>query len=390
MAYYRARSHRPRRFPWIPTVGVLAVVGVVVGWWYWGSPRPVRLTEAEAPDADQARLPAAGESPLWASSMEAGRVDDNVAPDAKPPMADSPGATTDEHADEVLEPQPAGAPPAEPVSVPPQSSESRPKATGEDPDSRPDKPSGNAAVAVARQHYQAGKLIEARQELNALLESKLDNAARAEVRRLLTRISAETVFSKRCFPDDPLVETYTVQPGEVLINIGKRYDVPAGAIMRINGISDATRVRAQQKIKVPRGPFHARIRKSQFHLDVYLGELYVRSFPVALGAERETPEGVWRVKNRLANPTYFPPASAEDKRVIAADDPKNPLGEHWIGLEGIEGDAVGREGYGIHGTIEPDSIGKAVSLGCIRLLNEDVGLLFDLMQPGRSTVTVLP
>ena len=175
-----------------------------------------------------------------------------------------------------------------------------------------------------------------------------------------------------------------------MINIGKRYDVPAGAIMRINGISDARRVRAQQKIKVPRGPFHARIHKSQFRLDVYLGELYLRSFPVALGAERETPEGVWRVKNRLANPTYFPPASAEDKRVIAADDPKNPLGEHWIGLEGIEGDAVGREGYGIHGTIEPDSIGKAVSLGCIRLLNEDVGLLFDLMQPGRSTVTILP
>ncbi|HUU97339.1 MAG TPA: L,D-transpeptidase family protein [Phycisphaerae bacterium] len=35
-------------------------------------------------------------------------------------------------------------------------------------------------------------------------------------------------------------------------------------------------------------------------------------------------------------------------------------------------------------------MGKAVSLGCIRLLNEDVGLLFDLVQPGRSTVTVLP
>ncbi len=389
MAYYRARSRRPRRFPWIPTVGVLAVVGVVLGWWHWGPPRPVRLTEAEAPGADQARLPVAGESPLPASPMEARRVDDNTAGDAKSLTAESPGATADEHPDEVLEPQPAGAP-ADPVSVPPQSSESRPKATGEDPDSRPDKPSGNAAVAVARQHYQAGKLIEARQELNALLESKLDNAARAEVHRLLTRISAETILSKRCFPDDPLVETYTVQPGEVLINIGKRYDVPAGAIMRINGISDATRVRAEQKIKVPRGPFRARIHKSQFRLDVYLGELYVRSFPVALGAERETPEGVWRVKNRLANPTYFPPASAEDKRVIAADDPKNPLGEHWIGLEGIEGDAVGREGYGIHGTIEPDSIGKAVSLGCIRLLNEDVGLLFDLMQPGRSTVTILP
>ena len=46
--------------------------------------------------------------------------------------------------------------------------------------------------------------------------------------------------------------------------------------------------------------------------------------------------------------------------------------------------------YGIHGTIEPESIGKAVSLGCIRMHNDDVAALFRLMLPGRSTVTILP
>ena len=160
--------------------------------------------------------------------------------------------------------------------------------------------------------------------------------------------------------------------------------------MVVNRISNPRALRADQKIKVLRGPFHARIYKSKFRLDVYLGDVFVRSYRVGLGAENGTPEGVWRVKERLENPTYYPSPSAADKRIIAADDPNNPLGEHWIGLEGIDGEARGREGYGIHGTIEPESIGKAVSLGCIRMHNEDVAFLYKLMLPGKSTVTVLP
>ena len=56
----------------------------------------------------------------------------------------------------------------------------------------------------------------------------------------------------------------------------------------------------------------------------------------------------------------------------------------------MEGEAVGHSGYGIHGTIEPESIGKAVSLGCIRMHNEDVAFVYKLMMPGKSTVTILP
>ena len=160
--------------------------------------------------------------------------------------------------------------------------------------------------------------------------------------------------------------------------------------MLINGIADPTKIRQDQKLKAVRGPFNLRIYKSKFRMDVYLQDIYIRSYRVGLGTAGGTPEGVWRVKNRLENPTYYPPASAEDKRIIPPDDPNNPLGKRWIGLEGVEGEAVGHEGYGIHGTIEPESIGKAVSMGCIRMHNEDVAFLYKLMQPGNSTVTILP
>ena len=58
-------------------------------------------------------------------------------------------------------------------------------------------------------------------------------------------------------------------------------------------------------------------------------------------------------------------------------------------LKGIEGDAVGKESYGIHGTIEPDSIGKNMSMGCIRLASDDINLLYDLLIEGKSQVKVV-
>ena len=43
-----------------------------------------------------------------------------------------------------------------------------------------------------------------------------------------------------------------------------------------------------------------------------------------------------------------------------------------MGLKGEDGNAVGKQSYGIHGTIEPDSIGKQASMGCIRMGHEDI------------------
>ena len=249
---------------------------------------------------------------------------------------------------------------------------------------------GNAQISAARRLMDGGKLIEARTALNTLLSGTLRPAEQAEVRGLLTKLSNDTVFSKQIAANDPLIEIYTVQSGDNLIKIARSYTVPSEALMLVNGITDAGRLRIGQKLKIPRGPFNLRIYLAQFRMDVYLQDTYVRSYPVGLGVDRGTPLGVWRVKERLMNPTYYPPASATDKRVIAPGDPNNPLGERWIGLEGLEGAAVGQSGFGIHGTIEPDSIGKAVSHGCIRMHNEDVALVYQLMKPGKSKVTTLP
>jgi lipoprotein-anchoring transpeptidase ErfK/SrfK len=140
------------------------------------------------------------------------------------------------------------------------------------------------------------------------------------------------------------------------------------------------------------GPFHAVIHKPVYRLDLYLGEgpdqVFVRSFPVGLGQYNTTPTGRFRVKadSKLLNPEWVNPRT---RQRYAADDPENPIGERWIGLEGIDESNALLSGYGIHGTIEPDTIGTQASMGCVRMHHEDVELIYEVLVEKVSTVTIV-
>ena len=115
----------------------------------------------------------------------------------------------------------------------------------------------------------------------------------------------------------------------------------------------------------------------------------VASYPVGLGELNSTPEGVAKVRkgSKLIDPEWYNPRTGE---YFAAGDPKNPIGEHWIGLSSAsEGDRL-FDGYGIHGTIEPGSIGRSVSMGCVRLLPEHVEVVYEMLTEPESTVEVRP
>ena len=193
--------------------------------------------------------------------------------------------------------------------------------------------------------------------------------------------------------DDPYVLSYKVQPGDSLSRIASRNGLKTNwrLIQRINGISRPDRLRVGQTIKLVKGPFHAEVDKSGYRLDLYLGQgqsqVFVRSFSVGLGAFDSTPTGVFRVRpgSKLINPPWTNPRTGE---YFEPDDPRNPIGEHWLGLEGIEARTKDLHGNGIHGTIEPSSIGACESMGCVRLLDDDVALLYETLTEGNSTVAI--
>ncbi|MGA2093950.1 MAG: L,D-transpeptidase family protein [Sedimentisphaerales bacterium] len=232
------------------------------------------------------------------------------------------------------------------------------------------------------------KIIEARDRLNELLPM-LQGQERAFVKEQLSQLSERWLFSKQVLPDDKLCTMYKVSPGDALEKIGRHYNVPFEALMMINGIDKAESLQAGATIKVVNGPFHARISRSTFTMDIYLQNTYVKSFPVGLGKQgMETPMGRWRVAagGKLIKPRWTDPDTG---RTYEPDDPDYPLGSRWIGLEGLEGAAVGKKGFAIHGTKDPQQIGTQGSRGCIRLHNGDAVTVYNLLAAGASLVDVI-
>ncbi len=244
----------------------------------------------------------------------------------------------------------------------------------------------DSLIEAGRQAIARNDLLAARKSLAEAWTGGLSGTEADQVRAELVRIGNETVFSTRLLPGDDLVDRYVIRTGDNLAKIANQHAITADLLASINGIADKHRIREGQAIKVIHGPLRTVVHKKAYRLDVYVGDVLVRSFPVGLGMDDSTPTGEWRVKNKLENPTYYPPRGGA---IISADDPANPLGERWIGLEGVSGEALSQERYGVHGTNEPDSIGKSVSLGCVRMQNSDVEQLYSYLVEGRSTVTIV-
>lgn len=252
-----------------------------------------------------------------------------------------------------------------------------------------------AAFAEGRQYIEQGRLVEGRSLLSALLfdpARPLPEPDAGAVRDMLSHVNETLVFSPEVVPGDPVAERYRVQRGDVLARVAPQYGVPYQFLERINQV-DARRLQAGQPIKVINGPFHARIVKGDYRMDVFLRgpdglPIYVKSYPVGLGEADSTPIGLWRIEpgKKVTNPDWRNPRTGEYFR---RDDPDNPIGEYWLALEGIDDRTRGVEGYGIHGTVDPDSIGEQASMGCIRLRNSDVEEVFHMFVGGESTVEIL-
>ncbi len=95
----------------------------------------------------------------------------------------------------------------------------------------------------------------------------------------------------------------------------------------------------------------------------------LKVYSVAVGAAvTPSPFGSMKLVNKVMNPTWYYHGK------VVAPGKSNPLGDRWMGLS--------ENGYGIHGTNVPNSIGKAASHGCIRMGKHDVEELFSLVKVG--------
>ena len=204
----------------------------------------------------------------------------------------------------------------------------------------------------------------------------------------MAELSDDWLFGRVVFPKDTLCESYRVQPGELFSQIGRRYKVPYEILMYVNNITDARKLQAGQGIKIIKGPFRAVVRCSDFEIDIYLQDTYVKSYGVGLGQEgKGTPTGLWQVSlgGKLEHPNW---TDEETGRTYTWQDEDYPLGSKYIGLDGIEGQAKDRTGFALHGTKDANSIGMLSSRGCIRLYNGDIIMVYNMLTPKHSIVEI--
>ncbi|MBW4456920.1 MAG: L,D-transpeptidase [Nostoc indistinguendum CM1-VF10] len=149
--------------------------------------------------------------------------------------------------------------------------------------------------------------------------------------------------------------------------------------------------RLLMRIKLPLKPslpqtteqnIHLLLILKQRRLYVYRGDILQASYPVAVGKLKwETPTGKFKVINMVENPAWENPFVAN--RQVVPPGLENPLGERWIGFW-----TDGKNQIGFHGTYKRDSVGKAASHGCVRMYNEDVRKLYEIVQIG-TPITVV-
>ncbi|NJN38220.1 MAG: L,D-transpeptidase [Acaryochloridaceae cyanobacterium CSU_3_4] len=119
-------------------------------------------------------------------------------------------------------------------------------------------------------------------------------------------------------------------------------------------------------------PMRLELNLGKRRVTLYQNDQVIKSYPVAVGrAGWGTPTGTFAVKTKYRNPPWQNPFKGY---VVPGGDPENPLGRRWMGFW-----TDGKNWIGFHGTPNRESVGTAASHGCVRMYNEDIEELFELV-----------
>ncbi|MFZ5831237.1 MAG: L,D-transpeptidase family protein [Planctomycetota bacterium] len=217
----------------------------------------------------------------------------------------------------------------------------------------------------------AGQLDEGLLALTQVYDMPgLPDAQRRSIEQLLGQVAGSVIYSQQHLLEPP----YQVRAGETLEQIAQYYAVPADLLAKINGLSSASALQPGQPLKVMRGPFEAKVHLGRRELVLYLNGRYAGKFSIGVGRDQPNLEGSYLVRNKVLDPKYYGP----DGFTVDVPGPANPLGRYCVELG---------SGIGIHGTNNPQAIGRDDNRGTICLNDRDAEDVFSILSVG-SRVTI--
>jgi L,D-transpeptidase ErfK/SrfK len=186
-------------------------------------------------------------------------------------------------------------------------------------------------------------------------------------------------------------KTYTVQKGDTLLKIARRNDVGMPLLMRVNGLR-SQQVRPGKRLTLPTLHILPRNPGDGIVLNIPERAVYVFKggdvkgrYPVAVGtAAWPTAQGQYTLRRKVVNPSWKPTKEMVEREEIKDEmvppGKENPMGDRWMGWS--------LKGYGFHSTTKPESIGKAISHGCVRLYPEAAHKMYEQTTVGTPIYSI--
>lgn len=231
--------------------------------------------------------------------------------------------------------------------------------------------------ARALRGYQAAHDLPVTGEPDAATWAALERDA-APVLAEYRLTDADLAGPYRALPDDAMDKARLDALGYASLAeaLGERFHASPALLRRLNPQLD--RASAGTVLTVPAVAAPATAKAARVVVDrsdsvlrlLNDGGRVMAQYPASTGSEHDPlPIGDWRIVTVVRDPTFhynpdlFWDADPKHEKATLAPGPNNPVGTVWIDLS--------KPHYGIHGTPEPASVGKAQSHGCIRLTNWD-------------------
>ena len=242
--------------------------------------------------------------------------------------------------------------------------------------------SQNAVLMEAKQLYSKDqKLDEAYEKAEALLE-KIPQFSQGwyKVADFINEVNTKLVFSSA--PSSRKIN-HEVKVGDSLSKIAKGNTTITGLQIGNDIPLDSGVIHPGQVLRYFSGDWSIDISKDNYTLILYHKERFFKYYKVGIGKENRTPEGQFKIYGKVTDPIWY-----KNGEKIEPGDSRNVLGSRWMELNRVENTQKVGKGYGIHGTTEPDSIGTPASQGCIRMLNEQIEELYDIIPDAKVIVTI--
>ena len=204
----------------------------------------------------------------------------------------------------------------------------------------------------------------------------------------IDRVLADAAKAVGTAPKDADIDVSTGWVRLTPEKAGKQIDVEASkrAVMDDVALGDQVVHLVARPVKAATDPTASKVvlvRAGENKLYLYDNGQIVKSWPVATGSGSFlTPPGMWRVVEKIVNPSWYNPGSdwATGLPKVIGPGPSNPLGTKAMALDA--------PGILIHATPDASSVGYSVSHGCIRMTEADEAELFSMVPAGTRVAIV--